>query len=1002
MNASIRKSLVWKEWKTLLPICLGLIGTTFIVLLGMILFQFNIGINEMSGQFFGVVILLGCIAALATGTMMFSPEREEGTDQLLSSLPLSGNDVARVKVYESIKAFAATIIIMALLAFAVFFATYGTFVAPGSSNGPSRTMGIIILLIPIAVPVECFLWSLITSSRFSTALNSVLAAAGLSILGVMFASFWFSFIGIGVPDAVMARYMIAGHVVLLAIQVYVVINSTSGWLRGGGASNQSGVTAFKRSWLNRLTGAAVIDSPATVGGITRIKAAHPFRSLIWQSWRFHRWPLAACLLIAIIAAIASSVSIFMSMGQGEQLQNLLRNLTFQLATLMGAIAGMSTFAGDQSSSQYRFFQQQADYPKHVWLSRVGIIGVIGFFLFLAVCVIFWFSAGSRMLQNLSEFAANNGYYGYYNNQVNEVPGFSISLWKPMFVFLAVAGVGQFLSIFIRSGALLFILSFGTCIGSAFWFYYIAWLNEPLWIFGWPIVIACYASTWIYSNNWIREQRRWTSLAIGLTAIAAVFVVTLIGLRYHRVNEVPKLAEFEEVEKLFEKQTAYLNSNPDKYENALKLNGSFAKMVPLSDLAEEAKISIGNILLTDPLEWPEGLLDKTVESNLEAIADIKESLKDPNVWYGLNARSKDVEASQKRTIRILLNADLPYQLEKGNLDAALDTAIANLNQINLSLEKLTNDTSWAEPMIQWAEADGQTGDSILAGLKRFDETLQTLFDRDSDRVSFKRYLVLLRDQKTESDGYNLIGSWEKQRAQRIYQQLLKRDNSIWWSHLTTFIDPQTPTTATGIGQDFARTKRNEHQDYTTPNFASPAGYTFSNSSAFVLATRYVRLRMALSAYHADHGEYPETLSMLQDNYLDDYLPLANDAREFAYSSTGLDLPVIFVDVGQDPNQFPRSRWTNSALWKVDSFVPAGKPFLLPWSGIAQEKRDFVIVNPARKADTGYDPAVPAEIENVNDAPEQSFRRKIGYWIPKRAEHRDQYIGVDVKRYVLKTK
>lgn len=997
MNASIRKSLVWKEWKTLLPICLGLIGTTFIVLLGMILFQFNIGINEMSGQFFGVVILLGCIAALATGTMMFSPEREEGTDQLLSSLPLSGNEVARVKVFESIKAFSVTIAIMALLAFAVFFATYGTFVAPGSSNGPSRTMGIIILLIPIAVPVECFLWSLITSSRFSTALNSVLAAAGLSILGVMFASFWFSFIGIGVPDAVMARYMIAGHIVLLAFQVYLVTNSTSGWLRGGGASNQSGVTAFKRSWLNRLTGAAVIDSPSTVGGITRIKAAHPFRSLIWQSWRFHRWPLAACLLIAIGAAIASSVSIFMSMGQGDQLQNLLRNLTFQLATLMGAIAGMSTFAGDQSSSQYRFFQQQADYPKHVWLSRVGIIGVIGFLLFLAVCVIFWFSVGSRMLNNLSQFAANNE---YYYTQINEIPAFSISVWKPMFVFLAVAGVGQFLSIFIRSGALLFILSFGICIGSAFWFYYIAWLNEPLWIFGWPIVIACYASTWIYSNNWIREQRRWTSLAIGLTAIAAVFVVTLIGLRYHRVNEVPKLAEFEEVEKLFEKQTAYLNSNPNKYENALKLNGSFAKMVPLSDLAEEAKISIGNILLTDPLEWPDGLLDKTVESNLDAIDDIKDSLKDPNVWYGLNARSTDVEASQKRTIRILLNADLPYQLEKGNLDAALDTAIAHLNLVNLNLERLTNETSWAEPMIQWAEADGQTGDSILAGLKRFDEALETLFDRDSDRVSLKQYLIQLRAYGRNALGdqltFDMLQIWEEKRALRIYQQVLKQEND--WDNLSLFIQPTTPT----VNRYFKRTKRYEHQDYTTRNFVGAVGSPFPDIPGFLMAIKYVRLRMALAAYFADHDEYPETLSMLQGRYFEEVLPLASDAREFAYSSTGLDLPVIFEDIGKDPNQFPISHWANNSLWELESYVPAGKPFLLPWSGIAQEKRDFVIVDRKKASDVSYTSSATSDDEEALSYSKQSFSRKIGYWIPRRGDNRYRSINIDSKRYVLKTK
>ena len=123
IQTKVRKHLIWKEGRLLLPTCISLLA---LVAFGMIAWGLSPSntLTANAGGFISLALGGATMAALVCGSVTFSLERENQTDDFLARLPLSGKKLARVKIATATIYFLASYVIAMLLAvglFAVFF-----------------------------------------------------------------------------------------------------------------------------------------------------------------------------------------------------------------------------------------------------------------------------------------------------------------------------------------------------------------------------------------------------------------------------------------------------------------------------------------------------------------------------------------------------------------------------------------------------------------------------------------------------------------------------------------------------------------------------------------------------------------------------------------------------------------------------------------------------------------------------------------------------------------
>ena len=181
----IRKHLVWKEGRFLLPALLGLLA---LVLLGMVAWGIapSNSIEDNATIFIGLALAAAAMAALVCGSVVFSMERENQTDDFLARLPLSGAKLARVKIATATIYFLSSYAIalaMAVGLFALFFDGKNILSLVGSRS-VLGTSGVTAFLLPCV----CFLWSMMFSRYLQTTLRTVLLAAFCALLtpGLLF------------------------------------------------------------------------------------------------------------------------------------------------------------------------------------------------------------------------------------------------------------------------------------------------------------------------------------------------------------------------------------------------------------------------------------------------------------------------------------------------------------------------------------------------------------------------------------------------------------------------------------------------------------------------------------------------------------------------------------------------------------------------------------------------------------------------------------------------
>ena len=217
----VRKHLVWKEGRFLLPALLSLLA---LVLLGMVAWGIapSNSIEDNATIFIGLALAAAAMAALVCGSVVFSMERENQTDDFLARLPLSGAKLARVKIATATIYFLCSYAIalaMAVVLFALFFGGKNILSLVGSRS-VLGTFGPAAFLLPCI----CFLWSMMFSRYLKTTLSTVLFAALCALLtpGLLFVitaamGYW-----LGLPDWLQACLLGALFLTLISSLAYAI------------------------------------------------------------------------------------------------------------------------------------------------------------------------------------------------------------------------------------------------------------------------------------------------------------------------------------------------------------------------------------------------------------------------------------------------------------------------------------------------------------------------------------------------------------------------------------------------------------------------------------------------------------------------------------------------------------------------------------------------------------------------------------------------------------
>lgn len=303
--------------------------------------------------------LIAYIYGLVVGSILLAGEREGGTATFLEVLPATRLAIWGVKCSTGLALVLAQVLYLCLLASA------GGFLRDFREG--SLALGVMLVLATLG-----FAWGLFFSGRTQTAMAAVLyALLGQVVtfpllLGIWAAMHWL------VPDLVV-RFGEA----LFALSLGVLLVE--------GLLLASGVGQARRDRLRRL------DPAQAQTGARQLQWA----ALTWLAWRqvdrLFRWLAVGALAAGLLLPL------------GVMLWPL-------LTLVLGVIAGVAVFAGDQMEGAGRFLGEQRLPPGRVWLVKVGLhltlaIGVALLLLIPAVSrvMLLSFQAGASQGRPLTEF-----------------------------------------------------------------------------------------------------------------------------------------------------------------------------------------------------------------------------------------------------------------------------------------------------------------------------------------------------------------------------------------------------------------------------------------------------------------------------------------------------------------------------------------------------------------------------------------------------------------------
>jgi hypothetical protein len=971
------KRIAWKENYLLRPIVLASLAL-FLISATLVCFTVAAGRNQQAGELLlGMFVLFGCVIGLATGIILFVPERETETDLFLGRLPVRGIDVSKTKLKQGLIWFSLFLVVTAVATIGIFQFWYGDNILS------LRTLTSTYYTMCVLIPIECFLWSVVCSLKFRGSVSAVITAAIACVVSlVVVPPFLLMFYG--------NRHLSQRHEdsIYLAIQVVLIvglatfaIRSARTWLRGfeGNFADVSQVAS------------KTLFSTDESSAVELAKPAHLWASMAWQNFRVQALPFGLIAAGTLIAATG------IAMGFWQEIASMTWrwidigiaywNVTIVNAgiVLAGAAVGLLTFTSDQSKESFLFFQQRADYPRKLWLSRMAAIGLMVPVIILTGLIVYSpMTAGPWILN--SHFASQGG-----TDSMRDWSWISSSctVTNCFWVFLVAASVAQLLSLLIRHGMIAF---FVICAAGWFvWQYcnYLMLLGEPLWLFAAPIAVVAFAASWWFAPRWIGQRKVKRGMVLCFVGLFGVIGGSIYAMLHHRANAFAEPSAFESYKVTFDGYGRGEGSIETKYETVKKLKAAFAKFTPASELLDQKGLQwrslnkeSSNVGIVE--SWPEDFRQAYMDVNKESLALIREAVADVDSCHFLNPFSSVEREAQASQIDSALRVDAYHAMANKDIENALNAMVARV-QANWNTGTINgSDLGFAiESLIAWSELPNQTPESIRNGIDKLDQLKDMVFNGDNQRPirehfyriqrlygSTDRDSVLLNPNRYSNYSWLEINPWERQRSRRIDLRDLKRVYSARWEMLCELVRENKVYT---YGYDVASDLNGRSVFFADHMTISQRQDPLLFVSDVLTSFSYTKVRMALAGYRCENGSYPESLELLlgdKNGFWLKQMPVSlGTGKAFAYFPNGLDevsffesVPVRYVGGLKLPIEY--------RAFSASETIPAKTPFLLPWSGELLEKRSLTI---EKKFD---------EKGQVGEQKAEDFwKNRTAWWLPR---------------------
>lgn len=616
-----------------------------------------------------------------------------------------------------------------------------------------------------------------------------------------------------------------------------------------------------------------------------VRPVPPLRGLLWQERR------QAWKTMAVFWSVAVALLLFYRVFDPLR-DDVSFSFAIVVAGILSSLMGSCAFLAEQEGQHFHFFADHGIGARKVWLAKQLV----------------WLPAALATAGVFCSLSFLSLRYEPRDFITSALLGTAL---LPPIGYCC----GQFASILLPRGLVAGLMGLVLSFLVLLWQLLMQHLGVSLWWSVLPIPLVLLVATWLRAPDWLLERRGWRAWL----RLIALLLVPLIGLpaavSAYRVFEIPATGPG------FSPHEVLRPVTRDEMETATMYRQAIAALKPmrhddsLQKKEEEITFALQGWEHVTPVEraW--------LEANRSALEITLAASHRPScVFYEpkdhrIDSRLDEAQATRELAWLLLLEA---RRLEsQGELDEALECYLATVRLGHHVAARGTAiqymigngiDALVCERMPHWAAHADQTPDRIRNALRRIEELFRSTPPL-ADAIKLE-YLSIRRAMETDFDGLaadtgqdadvagavltrHLMPS-EYARAFRLLDyrttetlHFVAEVNASLSSGLPP--TPWRPTAQAGYDEN---TRVDRWARTTVVPLDPRADYWGTLPLHQETRHRSLRLILALKGWQAEHGDLPETLDALVDDYFD-RLPLdPRSGKPFEYIPRGYDVPVRF--------------------------------------------------------------------------------------------------------------
>jgi len=904
-NNAILWRVVWKEYRAQRAFWLAI--ALFAVVL-MVLVYVAASINAHASpvySLFAIALGMPVFFALGSGATLLAGEHESETYAFQRSLPVSAGRLLFGKLGFSLAS--AVVLLPVLWLIALAFA---------GGELPQPYEHLVLWLGGIITLLEVFAWAIFVALLLGRVLWSVILAAVMPCLfGFLIPSRLFLFVPLGMLDNRTDDYTATlPFRALVAVLVFAVdIWLGRRWLR-------EYPLPWSRPRVSRRQTASTSDSDKAA----RASSGLVLGRLVWQSWRQSR---ASILLILGGLAAIFLCCILISIHNRDQ--NVL-GVPLALFPWAGCVLGSCMYWADQRKQQFRFFAERGIGPRTVWFSR-QIVWICALLVWLAislVCVGVEMTRPSSMFHLEPVVASHNpSTFAGFQMRRDAIDMALITLGLGVLSY----AVGQACSLFLRSGIIALAVGLFCSFNVGIWAGLMWMFEVPLWFAVLPIPLIALWASWWRAPDWLLERTRWrVRLKLGLSLalpLAAVFAATAC----FRAYEVP----------VVQLQLPVANHGQPPSDEARGTLRLYHEAWSMSESAENKEEAIAKFIEASGREhcWFPNTYDLERQSDAGTMA-VPADMK----------RADSVVRHAKPLAGDVLNVCESLESE-GKLDEALERYLAVLRFARHLYDRgdqrrnQSADTVEAvalERLSHWAARPGQSAQTVRAALERLDQEYFVFSpSRECEVLDDYRLCCDLFDfdeaawemsggntkEKEVSRRLSFVLPFEHRRVKRVLDVCM--DSQLRRTRVARRLLATNDWVRHAVDPLYDRDRRWVETTplfWATPTALQVLGFDqdgrLDTMAAHEARRRIARLRLALAAWRAEHGELPDTLDELVGEELESLPVDPFTSRPFLYHREGISWSVPRRDM------LGLCFWASLEDLSKKEHIAAGTPLL--WS------------------------------------------------------------------------